>query len=90
VILGSLILVLAIFFSDSVNVFFGMFPAAILGVILFFAGAELAVTAWDISPEKKDLYVMIVTAGLAMWNMLAAFVVGVGLYNLLRQGWVRL
>lgn len=89
VILGSLILVLAIFFSDSVGVFFRMFPSAILGVILFFAGAELALTARDIGSERKDFYVMLVTAGLAMWNMLAAFIVGVGLYTLLQRGWVK-
>ncbi len=90
VILGSLILVIAIFWGNSINVFFKMFPQVILGVILFFAGAELAVTAWDTDIQKKDLYVMITTTGLAMWNMLAAFIVGIGLYNLLRRGWVKL
>ncbi len=90
VILGSLILVLAIFFTGAVDAFFKMFPPAILGVILFFAGAELALTARDSGTDKKDFYVVLVTAGFAMWNMLAAFVVGVGLYHLLRRGWVKL
>jgi len=89
VILGSLILVLALFFSDSVSILFQVFPPVILGVILFFAGAELALTARDIGAEKKDFYVMLITAGLAMWNMLAALIVGVGLYNLLKRAWVK-
>ncbi len=90
IILGSLILILALFFADSATLLFQLFPQAILGVILFFAGVELAITAKDIGAEKKDVYVMLITAGLAMWNMLAAFVVGVGLYWLLRKKWVKI
>jgi MFS superfamily sulfate permease-like transporter len=80
VILGTLVLIIALFFSQSVELIFRMFPIAILGVILFFAGAELALTAKPDSGTRSDFYIMIITTGLAMWNMGAAFVVGILLY----------
>jgi MFS superfamily sulfate permease-like transporter len=90
VILGIIILILAFFFSDSISIIFRLFPEAILGVILFFAGLELAITVRDIGSDKSDVYVMLVTAGLAMWNMLAAFIAGIGLYWLLKRKLVKL
>ncbi len=90
IILGVIILVLAFFFSDSISIIFRLFPEAILGVILFFAGLELALTARDIGSDKADVYVMLITAGLAMWNMLAAFVAGIGVYWLLKHKLVQL
>ncbi len=89
VILGTILVVVALFFSDSVSIIFNVFPSAILGVILFFAGAELALVVRDIGEGKRDFYVMLVVAGFAMWNMGAAFLVGVVLDIALRKGWVR-
>ncbi|MBI5488259.1 MAG: sulfate transporter [Deltaproteobacteria bacterium] len=90
VMLGVLMMLLALFFSSSVGLFFQIFPKAILGVILFFAGAELAITTRDIGPKKEDVYVMLVVAGFAMWNMGAAFLAGVILYQALQRRWLRL
>ncbi len=90
VILGSLIVALALFFGNSVQLIFQMFPSAILGVILFFAGIELALSSRDIGNKKEDVYLMLVTAAFATWNMGAAFVVGVLLHQALRRGWVKL
>ena len=90
VILGSLLVVIALFFSDSVAIFFKIFPNAILGVILFFAGAELAIVVRDIGDEKSDFYVMLIVAAFAMWNMGAAFLVGVILDTSLRRGWLKI
>lgn len=89
VMLGVIMMVLALFFSESVGLLFEIFPKAILGVILFFAGAELAITGKDIGGKKEDFYVMLVVAGFAMWNMGAAFLAGVVLRQALRRGWVR-
>jgi hypothetical protein len=33
---------------------------------------------------------MLVVAGFAMWNIGAAFVVGIALHGALRRGWIRL
>jgi predicted benzoate:H+ symporter BenE len=90
VILGSLLIVIALFFSDSVAIFFKIFPNAILGVILFFAGAELAIVVRDIGDKKSDFYVMLIVAAFAMWNMGAAFLAGVILDTSLRRGWLKI
>jgi MFS superfamily sulfate permease-like transporter len=90
VMLGAIIMVLALFFSNSIGVLFEAFPKAILGVILFFAGAELAITTRDIGNKKEDVYVMLIVAGFAMWNMGVAFLVGIILYNALQRQWLRL
>ncbi|MHB8908622.1 MAG: putative sulfate/molybdate transporter [Syntrophales bacterium] len=90
VILGSILVLIALFFSDSVALFFKIFPNAILGVILFFAGSELAIVVRDIGDRKSDFYVMLIVAAFAMWNMGAAFLVGVILDNALRSGWIRI
>jgi MFS superfamily sulfate permease-like transporter len=89
VILGALLVLIALFFSESVSIIFKIFPDAILGVILFFAGSELAIVVKDIGDKKSDFYVMLIVAAFAMWNMGAAFLVGVILDISLRRGWVR-
>ncbi len=90
VILGVLLVVSALFLSDSIALFFNAFPDAVLGVILFFAGSELAVTVKDIGDKKNDIYVMIIVAAFSTWNMGAAFLVGVILDNVLRKGWLKI
>lgn len=89
VILGTILVVIALFFSDSVAVLFKIFPNAILGVILFFAGSELAIVVKDIGEGKSDFYVMLIVAAFAMWNMGVAFLVGVILDNSLQRGWLK-
>jgi MFS superfamily sulfate permease-like transporter len=80
VILGIIVLLLGLFFSDSVATIFKFFPPSILGVILFFTGLELASMVRDIGSKRADIYIMLVTAGFAMWNMGAAYLVGLALY----------
>ena len=80
VILGLIVLILGLFFSDSVAVLFKFFPPAILGVILFFTGLELASISRDIGNRRSDVYIMLVTAGLAMWNMGVGYLAGLLLY----------
>ncbi|MFA4916424.1 MAG: putative sulfate/molybdate transporter [Syntrophales bacterium] len=90
VILGTIVIIIALFFSDSVALIFKIFPDAILGVILFFAGAELALVVRDIGNDKTDFYVMLIVAGFAMWNMGVAFIVGVVLDNALKRKWIKI
>jgi MFS superfamily sulfate permease-like transporter len=80
VILGIMVLVLGLFFSDSVATLFRIFPPAILGVILFFTGLELASITRDIGNRRSDVSIMLVTGGLAMWNMGVAYLAGLILY----------
>ncbi|MFZ0944896.1 MAG: putative sulfate/molybdate transporter [Syntrophobacteraceae bacterium] len=90
VILGSMLILIALFFSDSVAIIFKIFPNAILGVILFFAGSELAIVVKDIGEKKSDFYVMIIVAAFAMWHMGVAFLAGIILDNSLRKGWIKI
>jgi MFS superfamily sulfate permease-like transporter len=90
VILGCLLLAAALFLSDSILFIFQMFPECVLGVILFFAGLELAVSARDVPREKNDFYVFLITAGFALWNMGAGFLAGVLLDQLTKRNIVRL
>lgn len=90
VILGSILILIALLFSDSVSIIFKIFPNAILGVILFFAGSELAIVVKDIGDKKTDFYVMLIVAAVAMWNMGVAFLAGVIMDNSLRRGWLKI
>ena len=66
-----------------------VFPKAILGVILFFAGLELAMVIKDIRLQRRHLFVLIVTAGIAMWNMGVAYLAGLLLYYGLKREWIK-
>ncbi len=89
VMLGVPVLLTGLFLSDSVGTIFRLFPPSILGVILMFGGLELAVSAHTNGQERADRYVTIFTAGLAMWNMGAAYLAGLALWHGLQRGWVK-
>jgi xanthine/uracil permease len=90
VILGGVLLLTATLFSSSVGTFLRLFPPSILGVILFLTGAQLALGACDISKDKGERFVMMVTAALAVWNVGIAFLVGVAAYWLNKKGLLRI
>ncbi len=87
VILGVIVLLTGLFLSDSVALLFQVFPQPILGVILFFAGVELAMVIKDVKLKKQNLFVLLVTAGMAMWNMGVAYLAGLMLYYGLQRRW---
>jgi len=89
VILGSLLLVLAVFFSGSIHALFRLFPGAILGVILFLSGARLALGSCDFGKSRGERFVTLVTTAFAMWNVGAAFLVGIAGSYIARKGWLR-
>jgi predicted benzoate:H+ symporter BenE len=89
VILGVIVLLTGLFLSDSVVLLFQVLPRPILGVILFFAGVELALVVQDIRLKKQNLFVLLVTAGTAMWNMGVAYLAGLILYYGLQRRWFK-
>jgi hypothetical protein len=89
VILGTIILILGLFFADSVALLFRLFPPAILGVILFFGGLELATGAVGSAMPKADRYVFLLTAGLSMWNMGVGYLGGLALWYAFRWKWLK-
>lgn len=90
IILGSLLLVLALGFSRSIETIFAVFPRAVLGVILFLTGAQLALGSCDFSKQKVERFITLVTAAFSMWNVGLAFIVGLTLAFIGRRGLLRL
>lgn len=88
VILGCLLLILAFFFSNSVDLLFKLFPTAVLGVILFLTGAQLALGSSVFPAERNGRVVVLLTAALCMWNVGAGFVAGIALHHAQRRGWL--
>ncbi len=83
VMLGCVLLLMALFLGDSVAFMLSAFPRPVLGIILLFAGIELASTVRRAKIEKKSILVLLFTAGVSMWNMGIAYVAGLVLYYLL-------
>jgi MFS superfamily sulfate permease-like transporter len=83
VILGGLLLVLATGFSGSVVAVFEVIPQAVLGTVLFMTGVQLASGQFDQTREGHASTVLLVTAGLSMWNVGIGFAVGLLLQVLL-------
>ena len=82
VIVGSILLLLALFFSGSVEALFQLFPAAVLGVILFIAGVQLALGGSMMPSDRSGRVIVLATAALCMWNVAAGFLIGIALHHL--------
>jgi hypothetical protein len=89
IVLGVILLVTAVFLSGSVGTLLRLFPAPVLGVILFLTGAQLALGSCDLSKDKGERFVTVITGALAIWNVGIAFVVGMAAYALNKRGWLR-
>ena len=75
-IIGSIFLVLAIFFGAHALAIVYLIPMAVLGVLLVFAGSQLALTIIDMK-ERKDLFVTLLILGITLASNLAVgFLVG--------------
>jgi len=85
VFLGIAKLVLALVFGNSLGRILGEFPIGILGVLLLFAGIELAMAARDMN-TKQESFVMLVCAAVSLTGSSAAlgFFVGILLYLFLK------
>ena len=90
IILGIILLLVAFFLSGSVGMILELFPRAVLGVILFLTGAQLALGSCDFSKNKEERFITLVTAAFSMWNVAIAFVAGVILAYLKQRGRLRL
>lgn len=88
VMLGLALTLAGLLLGDSVAAFFGLFPRAVLGVLLFFAGLELAAGLRLGDLDRAGRYVMLTTAGVAMWNMGAGYLAGLLLAWAFEQRWL--
>lgn len=89
VMLGIVLTVLALFFAGSVGTLFQLFPPAVLGVILFIAGAELALSSRDPRAEKEDRFVVIATAAFAVLHVGVAVLFGILAHVAAKRGWLK-
>jgi MFS superfamily sulfate permease-like transporter len=90
VILGVILCLTALFFSDSVTTLLRIFPVPVLGVVLFLTGAQLALGSCDFSKRKDERFATLVTAGCSVWNVGLGFVLGWLVLAALRRGMVKL
>ena len=75
--IGAVFVTIALVLGKMAISLLGLVPNSILGVLLLFAGLELAILIRDVS-EKKDLFVAFLIAGIALatTNMGIAFIAG--------------
>jgi MFS superfamily sulfate permease-like transporter len=89
IMLGLLLLMVGLFLADSVGTLFRLFPPSVLGVILFLAGAELAIGSRDPGPEKVDRFIVLATAAFAVLNVGIAVIFGFAAYHASKRGWLK-
>ncbi|MBU0946606.1 MAG: putative sulfate/molybdate transporter [Proteobacteria bacterium] len=83
-IIGTIFLVIALFFGAQVLPIVNLLPMSVLGVLLIFAGAQLALTILDMQ-TRKDLFVIVLIVGITLASNLAAgFLTGIVVVALLR------
>lgn len=76
-IIGVVFIVLALLLGNHILSVFYLLPMSILGVLLLFAGSQLAMTIMDLK-GRKDLFVALVILGITLASNLAVgFVVGI-------------
>jgi SulP family sulfate permease len=85
VMIGVIFLLLAIFLGFHALAVVYLIPMSVLGVLLLFAGSQLALTIIDMK-ERKDLFVALVMLGITLASNLAVgFGVGIGVAYALRS-----
>jgi len=83
--IGSLFLLMAVFMGSHAVAFLHLLPLAILGVLLLFAGSQLALTILDVK-VRKDLFVVLMMLGITLASNLAVgFIIGIFLAYTLRS-----
>lgn len=84
VIIGCIFVAMAVIFGSSIVSIFNLLPMAILGVLLVFAGAQLALTIMDLD-GRKEFFVTALILGVTLASNLAiGFIVGIIVGHLLK------
>jgi SulP family sulfate permease len=85
ILIGGIFLILAFFLGTHSLAVIYLLPMSVLGVLLIFAGSQLALTIIDLN-ERKDLFVALVMLGITLASNLAVgFLVGIGLAYALKS-----
>jgi len=76
--IGILFVALAVFLGSGSLAVIYLLPLSILGILLVFAGSQLALTIMDLQ-NRKDLFVVVLMLGITLaTNLAAGFVAGIG------------
>jgi SulP family sulfate permease len=82
--IGAIFLIIALLIGDKAVALFSLIPFSVLGALLVFAGAQLALMIMDID-SRKDMFVVIAMLGVALvTNLAVGFGVGIALAYLFR------
>jgi len=82
--IGAVFILFTLLLGHRILVLFNLIPMAILGVLLLFAGSQLALTILDVR-ERKDLFVVVAILGITLAaNLAAGFLAGIVLAYLLK------
>jgi SulP family sulfate permease len=77
VIIGGIFVLLALIFGENIVAILKLLPFSLLGVLLVFAGLQLALMIQDLR-DRKDLFVALLMLGIALaTNLGVAFVIGI-------------
>jgi MFS superfamily sulfate permease-like transporter len=90
ILLGAILLLLGLFFSEGVEILFRFLPASVLGVVLVLTGAQLALGSGELGQDRGERFLTLLTAAFAVWNVGAAFVIGICGAYLVKRGWLRI
>jgi SulP family sulfate permease len=83
--IGGLMLFAAVLFSDHLMALFHLIPFAVLGVLLLFAGGQLALTIIDLE-TRSELFVSVVMLAVTLATNLAyGFCAGLVLFWIIRR-----
>jgi SulP family sulfate permease len=85
IMIGAVFIALAVFLGIHALPVLYLLPMSVLGVLLLFAGSQLAMTITDMS-NRKDLFVVLVMLGITLASNLAAgFIAGIVLAYALKS-----
>jgi SulP family sulfate permease len=83
--IGGLFVLFTLILGHRILAIFNLIPMAILGVLLFFAGCQLALTILDVR-DRKELFVVVAILGITLASNLAAgFIAGIVVAYMLRS-----
>ncbi|MEF8822669.1 MAG: putative sulfate/molybdate transporter [Desulfohalobiaceae bacterium] len=89
IMIGAIFVLLPLLFGGDLLSVLHLLPMAVLGVLLVFAGAQLALTVQDLT-ERSDLFVAVLILGITLASNLAAgFLAGIAAAYILRWTGVR-
>jgi SulP family sulfate permease len=82
--IGTIFIALAILLGPHCLAIIFLLPLSVLGVLLLFAGSQLALTVLDLK-DRKELFVCLIILGITLATHLAAgFIAGIAIAYLLK------